>query len=184
MKRCYQNIIAHKDGTLSGVCSMTFIERLSIFTDSVFTLSGYYEASERELIELLFLFYVMPDGMMPRRIFERCRFSFIGFTRTQIDDVMHKLSCYSFIDCKVLEDGIEISDYPLYEDMLTRRILASIPDYIKEAARKYNRESVYNLSKMTVNTKHGDSHFKEAYHQWMKLNRATRYKKPRLLLIK
>lgn len=185
MKRSYQNLVNNKDGTFSGVHSVTFIERISIFTDSIFTITGYYEAEEEELIELLFVYYIMADGVVPRRIFQRCSFNFLDFTRDQIDDVMHKLSrrkrpgnlFYSFSNCKVLSDGVELEDYPLLEDPVTCRVLSNIPDYIRKAAMKPNRVNDYNLKEMTINTNNEKLQFNQEYHQLMKRKRTTRLKK-------
>lgn len=177
--------MTNKDGTISGIHSVTFIERICIFTDSVFTITGYYEAEEDELIELLFICYVMADGVVPRRIFERCHFSFIGFSRDQIDDVMHKLSrkkrpgnlFYSFSQCKVFCDGEELIDYPLYEDVVTNRVLENMPDYVRKAAMKPNRDNEYNLKEMTIQTNNEKGQFNQEYHQLMKIKRASRLKR-------
>lgn len=181
MKRSYQSLVTNKDGTLSGIYSVASVERICIFTDSLFTITGYYDAEEEELVELLFVYYRMPDGIIPRRIFERCVFSFIGFSRDQIDDVMNKLSrrkrpCdlyYSFSDCRVLCDNVELPDYPLYCHVIVEE---PIPDYIRKAALKPNCQNEYNLREMTVNTKHEKGQFNEYYHHLMKLRRASRKK--------
>ena len=183
MKRSYQNIIINKNGTISGVRSVSSVERICIFTDSVFTIAGYHDADEEELVELLFVYYIMPDNVVPRRIFERCVFSFVGFTLGQIDDVMSKLTrrkrpgnlYYSFLHCKVLSDGMEILDYSLPEDIVANEILRNMPDYVRMAALKPDCKNEYNLLEMTVSTKNDkDSKFNQDYHELMKLRRATR----------
>jgi hypothetical protein len=194
MKRSFQSLVTHKDGTLSGIYSVTSLERICIFADSTFTITGYYEAEEDELVELLFVYYVMPDGIIPRRVFERCVFSFIDFTRDQIDDVMNKLSrrkrpgnlYYSFSDCKVLSNNVELYNYPLSCHLEETQI----PEYIRKAALKPNRENEYNLREMTINTNNSKGQFNDYYHVMMKLKRASRLKtstytnrkKPRLAI--
>jgi len=187
MKRSFQHIVHNKDGTFSGIQSVSCFQRICIFVDSCFTIGGYYEAEEDELIELLFVYYKMNDGVVFRRLFERCSFSFVGFTRAQIDDVMQKLSGarhrYSFTECKVLCDGAVLDNYALPE----RDALGELPPLIRQAAAKMNRENQYNLKEMTIETKHEKDNFNQVYHQLMKLNRAWRkgtrsYKKRRLSL--
>lgn len=183
MKRSYQNLTINKDGTISGIRSISSIERICIFTDSFFTITGYYDAEEDELVELLFVYYIMPDGVVPRRIFERCIFSFVDFTRDQIDNVMNKLSrkkrpgnlYYSFSQCKVLSDGVELVDYPLHEDETANELLYKMPNYVRKAALKPNCRNQYNLRDMTAMTKDGnDTQFSQDYHQLMKLRRTSR----------
>jgi len=180
MKRSFQHIVHNKDGTFSGIQSVSCFQRICIFVDSCFTIGGYYEAEEDELIELLFVYYKMNDGVVFRRLFERCSFSFVGFTRAQIDDVMQKLEgkrrpshlWYSFFQCTVWSDGVELENYPLY----TTNLRETMPEPIRKAAIKSGRENEYNLREMTIDAKCEKIQFNEAYHRLMKYKRALRHK--------
>lgn len=181
MKRDYTNMVRHSDGTYSGVHSTTRLECFTVFRESQFTITGYYKTEQEELIELLFLWH-SKGGVVVRRIFDECVFSFIDFSREQIDDVMNKIGgrqkpshlSYSFTNCKVLSDGVEIPDYPLKRDATTTFLLETMPTTIKTAATRKNIQIRYNLRKLTYYSPKERPTFFDEYHHLMKTKREVR----------
>lgn len=178
MKRHYACMVDHGNGTYSGAESIGTIEKMTIFRDSRFIFSDYYEMQQYELIELIFYNYAV-DGVVARRIFDHCTFSFLGFTREQIDNVMWMLERrkkpsqvhYSFIHCKVVSDGIELVDYILRRDHETTLLLRNLPEVVRVAATMENIEMNYNLKEMTVFCELESSKFCQEHHEYMKRRR-------------
>jgi len=188
MKREYASMVRNNDGTYSGKASVTRIERLTIFKEACFTITGYHDTKEEELVELLFLLYASSEGIVIRRIFEGCVFSFVDFTRDQIDDVMYKLGKrkrssqvrYAFTDCRVLSDGVEIQDYPMpTRDATTDLILRDLPKQARVMATLLNVRIDYNLELMTYYSPREKSSFFADYTRVMTMKRDIRAKKQR-----
>lgn len=172
MKRQRGCIVEHGDGTWSGYESTTMIERIQIFKEAQFVISGYHDMQQYELMELLFHRYGV-DGIVIRRIFDHCVFSFLGFTRDQIDDVMCMLQRrkkpsqvhYSFIDCQVLSDGLLLDDYILRRDSDTTLLLNGMTKDVKTSMTTINFEAEYNLKEMTHVCRAEKPGFSEKYHE-------------------
>ena len=185
MKREYTSIIKHRDGTYSGIESTIQFERLALFKKSVFKIGGYYDADQEELTELLFLSYKV-DGLVMRRIFDECTFSFRDFTREQIDDVMQKIGsrkkpstlCYAFINCRVLSDDVELKNYPFIKcDSSTKYLLEKLPPLVMKAATHTNVEIEYDLKDMRYHSKKELDTFAEQYHEFMTIKRHAKKKR-------
>jgi len=178
MKRQRIVIVDHGDGTWSGLDSSLIIEKLTIYKDSCFTISGYHDVKQYELVELLFCNYAI-DDIVARRVFDHCVFSFQDFTRRQIDDVMCMLQVrkkpsevrYSFIACKVLSDGVELKDYVLRRDDNTTSILKDMPEDARMAATLNNIEIAYNLKEMTFSCALQRPTFGQEHHDRMVIRR-------------
>lgn len=185
MKREYTSIVKHRDGTYSGVESAIQFERLALFKKGVFKIGGYYKADQEELTELLFLNY-KADGLVMRRIFDECTFSFKDFTREQIDDVMQKIAtrkkpstlCYAFINCRVLSDDVELENYPHTKcDLSTLHLLEKLPSQVRKAATHNNVEIEYDLKDMRYFSKKELDTFSEQYHNFMATKRHAKKKR-------
>lgn len=178
MKRQRIITVDHGDGTWSGIDSITIIEKLITYKDSRFIISGYHDVKQYELVELLFLNYAV-DNIVARRVFDHCVFSFQGFTRQQIDDVMCMLQVrkkpsqvrYSFIACKVLSDGVELKDYVLKRDNNTTSILRDMPEDAKAASTISGIEIAYNLKEMTYLCDLERPTFSQEHHDRMVIRR-------------
>lgn len=189
MKREYTNMVRHSNGTFSGIHSTTVYEEIYIFKESQFNITGYFKAGHEELIELLFLSYTK-RGVVVRRIFEDCTFSFTDFTRQEIDDVMHKLTRqkrpsrlrYSFKNCRVLSDNVELENYPLREDEASTVLIDSLKRNKKQEGTYTNVRIHYNLEEMTYFSPKEPPNFCSEYHNHMKKRRLAKQERRKLLL--
>lgn len=180
MKRQRGCIVEHGDGTWSGYESTTRIERINIFKEARFVISGYHDMQQYELMELLFHKYGT-DGIVIRRIFEKCVFSFVGFTRNQIDDVMFMLQRrkkpsqvhYSFMECQVMSDGLLLDDYILRRDSDTTLLLKDMPKDVRSLLTISNFEAEYNLKEMTYKCQADSPLFCEKYQEYARERRET-----------
>lgn len=150
------------------------MERLLVYEESRFVISGYHNVKQYELVELLFFNYAI-NGVVVRRIFDRCVFDFLGFTRDQIDDVMLMLErrkkpsrvYYSFTRCRVLSDGVELDDCILRRDDTATEILNELPPEVKKAVTRKNIHYEYNLKEMTVFSESESPAFSQEIHERM-----------------